>query len=365
MGYCIFSETDPKKAKLFRDNLQNHNHFNNVLFIYKKEGVVVELWKGKHVLQGKLTKDQKSKQSDLVKTIHVLQRFFEIAESPISNPKTLAVELAVRAKYLFSIAQVALKKEIKNWSGLTKSEREKHITTDNWKTTHSILRMYKKFNTELVKMTQKEFADVYAQTLSYGLLSACWMSKSMDRQLFTLKNVTDLLPNTSLFLKNTFTDLLQVESSPELQFLIEDLISLLRGTDIIKVFENEKQDPVIHFYEPFLDQYDKKLRASRGVYYTPDEVVEYIVHTTHNLLKNEFNLPLGLADETTWGELEKQNIVICPKHISPDTPFVQILDPATGTGTFLKSTICLIRQQMKEHWLKTHPKSLLPKLWNL
>ncbi|MEI6605895.1 MAG: type ISP restriction/modification enzyme, partial [Verrucomicrobiota bacterium] len=154
---------------------------------------------------------------------------------------------------------------------------------------------------------------------------------------------------------------------------VQDVVELLRGDEtdlpaILRDFGNKTrgEDPVIHFYEHFLNAYNKKLRIQRGVFYTPQPVVSYIVRSVHELLQTEFGLEHGLADTTTWGEFIQQSKIRDPqstislplltdlpgetKTISPDEPFVQILDPATGTATFLVEVIDVIHKHLKETW---------------
>ena len=115
--------------------------------------------------------------------------------------------------------------------------------------------------------------------------------------------------------------------------------------------QNPQEDPVIHFYEHFLAAYDKKQKVSRGVFYTPRPVVSYIVRSVDELLRMEFGLADGLADTTTWGDMAKRHTELkIPKGTSPAQAFVQILDPATGTGTFLVEVIDLIHGTMVEKW---------------
>ncbi len=128
----------------------------------------------------------------------------------------------------------------------------------------------------------------------------------------------------------------------------------------------------------FLKEYDAKEKVKRGVFYTPLPVVSFIVRSVDELLKTEFGLEDGLADITTWGELQKKKPEIeLPKHAKPETPFVQILDFATGTGTFMVQVIETIHKTMTEKWKKlglregeiAHnweeyvPKHLLPRLY--
>ena len=117
------------------------------------------------------------------------------------------------------------------------------------------------------------------------------------------------------------------------------------------VTRTRREDPVIHFYENFLLEYDKQKKVERGVFYTPRPVVSYIVRSVDQLLRTEFGLDDGLADVTSWGEMAKRhkNITV-PEGISPDQDFVQVLDPATGTGTFLVEAIDLIHSTLLDKW---------------
>lgn len=123
---------------------------------------------------------------------------------------------------------------------------------------------------------------------------------------------------------------------------------------------------MIHFYEDFLKQYDAQKKVKRGVFYTPKPVVSFIVRSVHELLQKEFGLEDGLADTTTWREMAKRNKDIkIPKGVSENEPFVQILDPAVGTGTFLVEVIDVIRETMRKKWEKQgYPPLGFNKLWN-
>ena len=129
---------------------------------------------------------------------------------------------------------------------------------------------------------------------------------------------------------------------------------------------NPKEDPVIHFYEHFLAAYDKQQKVSRGVFYTPRPVVSYIVRSVDELLRTEFGLADGLADTTTWGEMAKRHEDLkIPEGTSPTQAFVQILDPATGTGTFLVKVIDLIHNTMAAKWKSQgHGEKKSQTLWN-
>ena len=333
LGYIIYCLDEKSQAEKLRRTLEEHNSFHNVLVIYPDaDEANLELWQGRRLLKGKLTKDGAQFKGE-GSIVNLLSRFFVVSKSEISSPIELARDLAYRANYLKVIALAELKRE------------QQLDATDE----RPILDLYEIFNSALAKQNEKDFADAYAQTLAYGLLAARWMAPDTDKP-FTTANVADLLPSTSPFLADLFQRLIELHLSPRLGWLIEDLVSLLHRTSVREVFAKEEKDPVIHFYEDFLDAYDPSIRAARGVYYTPDEVVQYIVNTTHHQLIEKFELPLGLADCTSWADFAKAHSIDIPADINSEEPFVQILDPATGTGTFLKYTIEVIHDTMMKLW---------------
>jgi len=215
------------------------------------------------------------------------------------------------------------------------------------------------------------FADMYAQTIAYGLLSA----RITDPSKKTVDDFTSHM-RTSPFLRELMETFLKIggrkgkAGGPGIDFDelgVGDVIQLLDNVNIEAVLrdfgdKNRQEDPVMHFFEGFLQAYDKKIRKDRGVFYTPQSVVSYIVRSIHELLQTEFCLVDGLADISTWGEmLIKHPNLKLPlltdspheiKTISPDEPFVQILDPATGTATFLIEVIDVVHHTLKIKWKK-------------
>src|SRR3990172_6148824 len=149
---------------------------------------------------------------------------------------------------------------------------------------------------------------------------------------------------------------------------VVELLDDAKMEDVVRDFgdRNPQEDPVIHFYELFLKEYDARKRMQRGVFYTPRPVVSYIVRSVDELLRTEFGLGDGLADITTWCEMAKRHKDLkIPDSVSPDQAFVQILDPATGTGTFLVEAIDLIRRTLTEKWkAKGHGEKKIEALWN-
>jgi hypothetical protein len=242
-------------------------------------------------------------------------------------------------------------------------------------------------------LTPDDFADMYAQTIAYGLLSA----RASRPAGFIAENLADMVPVTNPFLKDLMQTFLNVggrkwnERKGKLTGIdfdelgINDVVETLREHNIeaiLRDFGNRTatEDPVIYFYEDFLKAYDAKKRMQRGVFYTPRPVVSYIVRSVHELLQTEFGLPDGLADTTTWGEMLKKHkglklpeidVVdektrkVSRKPIDPGLPFVQILDPATGTATFLVEVIDVIHKTMVAKWKKEkHPDLWIDRKWN-
>ncbi|MBR6982476.1 MAG: N-6 DNA methylase [Ruminococcus sp.] len=246
-------------------------------------------------------------------------------------------------------------------------------------------RLFKDFKDNLIHdMTKQQFADMYAQTVVYGLFSARCMDKTQDS--FNVKEAIACIPNTNPFLKRLMEECLGEGSERHLTFdelEVANVVEILThtNTDLILADFNRqtgggREDPVIHFYEEFLTAYDKAQKVQRGVYYTPQPVVNFIVRAVDSILKTEFGLADGLASEETKTvkymreKIRGQGMTEDTKEVSA----VQILDPATGTGTFLRQTILQIydnfqakhkvesEEQIKKAWNEYVPKHLLPRL---
>jgi predicted helicase len=234
-------------------------------------------------------------------------------------------------------------------------------------------KLYKAFQEALIHdLTEDDFADMYAQTIAYGLLTA-----SISRQSGGLvaDNLKDMVPNTNPFLKELMQTFLTVggrKGKIDFDELgINDVVELMRHTqmdEVLKDFgaKNPQEDPVIHFYELFLKEYDPEKRMKRGVFYTPRPVVSFIVRSVDEILRTEFSLEDGLADTTTWGEMAKRHKRLnIPKGVGASEPFVQILDPATGTGTFLVEVIGVIHDTMVAKWKREGMRGReIVELWN-
>ncbi len=223
-------------------------------------------------------------------------------------------------------------------------------------------------------LDERGFADMYAQTIAYGLLSA----RITDPGQATADDFASHM-RTNPFLRDLLASFLKVggrrgAGGPHLDFDelgVSEVVELLDDAimeDVVRDFgdRNPQEDPVIHFYEHFLADYDKKKKVERGVFYTPRPVVSFIVRSVDELLRTEFGLPDGLADTTTWGEMaQRHDGLTIPEGTSPDQAFIQLLDPATGTGTFLVETIDRIHKTMVQKWrAQDHAETAIEKLWN-
>jgi hypothetical protein len=212
-----------------------------------------------------------------------------------------------------------------------------------------------------------EFADMFAQTLAYGLFSA---RASSGSNKFTRDAAQKLIPRANPFLRTFFEQITgaALDDEPFAGF-VGDLIQILDHSDMARVMEDfgrhgGRRDPVVHFYETFLQAYDPKLRELRGVYYTPEPVVQYIVQSIDRLLKDKFGIKAGLADHSKITVQRKEGA----REVTDETHRVLILDPATGTATFLYTVLDFIRSQFKTRknagqWGGYVHEHLLPRLF--
>ncbi len=222
-------------------------------------------------------------------------------------------------------------------------------------------------------LTEPQFADMYAQTLCYGLFAArCTLPAGSG---FTRQSAAHQLPKTNPFLRKLFHQIAGPDLDERIAWAVDQLAELLARADMVAILETfglktRREDPVVHFYETFLAAYDRAMREARGVYYTPEPVVGYIVRSVDALLKTHFAMPEGLAHagKTTIKvppppeQVKKGQ----PGYVERETHRLQILDPATGTGTFLHTVIQQIRQHFVGNdgaWPGYVAEHLLPRLF--
>ncbi|MBT3934617.1 MAG: N-6 DNA methylase, partial [Bacteroidetes bacterium] len=244
----------------------------------------------------------------------------------IKSPKKLAEMMAGKARLLSDVI-------------------EKALTSDETHNEDSSLKeQMNAFKNFLIHdITPKGFADVYAQTIAYGMFAARLNDPTIEN--FSRQEAAELIPKSNPFLRKLFGHIAGPDIDDRIKWIVDSLVEIFLACnvkDLLKDFGKKTmmEDPIIHFYETFLSEYDPKLRKSRGVWYTPQPVVNFIVRAVDDILKTEFDLPQGLADTSkTKIKLDlpdtdkryKDNV----KTVEEEVHKVQILDPATGTGTFL------------------------------
>ncbi|MFN7524698.1 MAG: N-6 DNA methylase, partial [Aphanizomenon sp.] len=247
--------------------------------------------------------------NDLQPIRELLQLFLNQKAKDINNYYDLAKEMAAYTKTIRNAIQSSLEIE---------------TTTEEL---NQLKSTFKKLL--LLDIDNDKFADMYAQTIAYGLFTAK-IGHAQNPGQFAFNRttasiyITDRIP----FLKGLFDLVLGTDSVSKIHKSIENLIDLFNTIDMTNILENfgqetRTEDPVIHFYETFLAAYESSLRKSRGVYYTPEPVVNFIVRSVDNILDKVFDLEYGLGNRK-----------------------VTILDPATGTGTFLYAVIKQIRDNV-------------------
>ncbi|MBU4421492.1 N-6 DNA methylase [Candidatus Parcubacteria bacterium] len=217
----------------------------------------------------------------------------------------------------------------------------------------------------LPDLDNEKFADMYAQTIVYGLFVARYYDESPDN--FSRGEARDLIPASNPFLQQFFDHIAGASFDKRIEFIVNELCEEFSHADVNAIIHNyyrikrdNSQDPIIHFYEDFLKEYDAGARKAFGVFYTPLPVVNFIVRAIDDILKKEFNLK-GIADSSKI-EITK---IVQNKKVKELFHKVQILDPATGTGTFLNEVISHIRQQFngqEGRWSNYVVDDLLPRL---
>jgi predicted helicase len=271
-------------------------------------------------------------QRDADECLRLLHAFLDYAPAPVADAHTLAQQLAQRAQLLKTTVEQSLKAQLKQ-------PPDQPLELRN---------LYRALQRALLPDLQPaEFADLYAQTLAYGLFAARCYAPNAAR--FTRHDAAHIIPDAIPFLKRLLGTLTTHTLEPELEWLLDDLACLLERADMPTILQDfgkraGREDPVVHFYEDFLAAYDPTLREVRGVYYTPEPVVQFIVRAVDTVLRREFGMQ-GLMDERAL-----------------------MLDPACGTGSFLYEIVRQVHAQVCEQlgagqWADYAREHLLPRLF--
>jgi len=216
----------------------------------------------------------------------------------------------------------------------------------------------------------EKFADMYAQTLVYGLFVARYYDKTQND--FSRSEATKLLPKSNPFLRSFFDHISGAYFPDRMKFIVDELCEIFSYSNIANLlhdtygYEKENRDPIIHFYEDFLKEYDSQMKVELGVFYTPKEVVQFIIRSVDKILKTEFQLARGLTDisKITRKVKVRDDKGKLIKH-DEQLHRVQILDIATGTGSFLNESILQIYKSFENNkgsWESYVMEELIPRL---
>jgi predicted helicase len=277
----------------------------------------------------------------------LFKNFCETISQSIKSPTRLAEMMAGKARLMADIIEKSLNEDDEN-GNLSNLKRQ-------------MLSFQKMLISDI---DNKSFSDLYSQTIAYGMFAARYHDPTL--QNFSREEAVKLIPKSNPFLRKLFKDIADEDLDTRLVWIIDELVNVFLASDVASIMKNfgkstKQEDPVVHFYETFLGAYNPALRKARGVWYTPQPVVNFIVRAVDDILKTEFDLPEGLADSSK----KKIKINYQGKQIEKEVHKVQILDPATGTGTFLAETIKHIHKKyegMQGIWSKYVEDDLIPRV---
>lgn len=265
----------------------------------------------------------------------------------IKSSKRLAEMMAGKARLLSDVIEKALTSD--------ENHNENSTLKDQMNAFKQIL---------IHDITPKGFADVYAQTIAYGMFAARLHDATLPT--FSRQEAAELIPKSNPFLRKLFGYIAGPDIDDRIKWIVDSLVDIFLACNVEEILKNygkstKMEDPIIHFYETFLSEYDPKLRKARGVWYTPAPVVNFIVRAVDDILKTEFDLPNGLADNSKT----KIKIDVQGKKTEQEVHRLQILDPATGTGTFLAEVVKHIHKRFEGQqgiWSNYVENHLLPRL---
>ena len=267
----------------------------------------------------------------------LIQDFTTHVDQTIKSSKKLAKMMAGKAKLLSTVIENALD-----------VDEQEDVSTVHEKANNTLREQYDAFKQILIHdISHKGFADIYAQTIAYGMFAARLHDPTLDD--FSRQEAASLIPKSNPFLRKLFQYIAGYDLDDRIKWIVDALADIFRATNVAELLKDfgkatQQNDPIIHFYETFLSEFDPKLRKSRGVWYTPEPVVNFIVRAVDDILKDEFGLKDGLADTSKTKikvntQTPDKRSATGYKQIEKEVHKVQILDPATGTGTFLAEVI--------------------------
>lgn len=333
-----FAAADYSKAQKerYKKGLPNLIYTNGLDFEFIRDGELVDF-----ITVADLIPTLPARSENFPTLENRLRDFVQVTPLSITSSAKLAAMMAGKAAIIKDIMGRALLADMQ--------------AKDSSATTTDLIGQYEAFKTSLIHdITVEDFADVYAETIAYGLFAARLHDETPDT--FTRTEALDLLPKTNPFLRELFIYIAGPNLDERLRRVIDELCHVFCATNMERVLRNfgkitARQDPFLHFYENFLAEYNPAKRKARGVWYTPEPVVNFIVRAVDEVLKTEFGLVDGLADTSKitidWDTGQNNPKTGKPATIKKEVHRVQILDPATGTGTFLAEVVKLVSERIK------------------
>ncbi|CAG0955438.1 hypothetical protein MTYP_00431 [Methylophilaceae bacterium] len=351
IGADLSSKLYKEQFDRYKSALDNLIITDYLQFRFFKNGTLVESVSIAEIDNGKIH----ARPENFERFTALIENFALQITQTIKSPAKLAQMMASKAKLMAQVIESALDEDDK-----------KQSATD----LQGQMAAFK--NILIHDIDNKSFADIYAQTIAYGLFAARYHDPTLAT--FSRQEAATLIPQSNPFLRRLFQYIAGYELDSRLVWLVDELVQIFLASDVASIMHNfgkstRQQDPIVHFYETFLAAYDAKLRKARGVWYTPEPVVNFIVRAVDDILKTHFNLPQGLAD-TSKTKVKIETIAPGskgkPVKQEKELHRVQILDPATGTGTFLAQTIRHIYQNnfanMQGAWPAYVKEHLIPRL---
>jgi hypothetical protein len=278
---------------------------------------------------------------------NLFKNFTEVISQTIKSPTRLAEMMAGKANLMAYYVEKSLDED------------------DETGTLSNLKKQMLSFKKMLISdITNKSFSDIYAQTIAYGFFAARYHDPTLPT--FSREEAVKLIPRSNPFLRKLFIDISDEQLDYRIVGIVDQLVNVFLASDVASIMKDfgkstKQEDPVVHFYETFLGAYNPSLRKAKGVWYTPAPVVNFIVRAVDDILKTEFDLSEGLADKSK----KKIKVNYQGKEIEKEVHRVQVLDPATGTGTFLAETIKHIHKKyegMQGIWSKYVEDDLIPRL---
>lgn len=322
IGVDLQSNSLQEQANRYKEALDNIVFTNYLQFDFYRSGELVSRLELGRVAHGAIV----ARPETFPEFESTLLAFAANVSRTIRSPVRLAQLMAAKARLMANIIENALD------------------TDDATQETSELKGQLAAFKNILIQtISNKDFADIYSQTIAYGLFAARYHDPTLPT--FSREEAASLIPKSNPFLRRLFHYLAGPDIDSRLEWIVDDLVAIFLAVDVAAIMgsfgkSTRQTNPVIHFYETFLASYDSDVRRARGVWYTPEPIVGFIVRAVDEVLRTRFELKNGIADVSKT-EISRQVPNAKGKMIEHKELVhrVQVLDPATGTGTFLSEVV--------------------------